>query len=90
MRRCEVLVPGGLHARPAARFVAAARSFASDICLCNMTRGGGFVDAKRPFDILSSDVWQGDIIELEAEGSDEAAAIERLAAIVEDRDGEIT
>lgn len=89
MRRCKVLVPGGLHARPAVRFVAAARGFASDVFLRNVTRRKAFVDAKRPFDVLSSEVWQGDTIEIEAEGPDEAAAVERLVAIVEDRDGGI-
>lgn len=87
-RRCRVLVAGGLHARPASRFVAAARSFKSDIFLRNVSRDIDFVDAKRPFDVLSAEVWEGDVIELESEGPDEAEAIERLVAIVEGREGE--
>ena len=77
----EVTVAGGLHARPAARFVDAAQHSASDVFVRNVTAGGSFVDAARALEVLGARVMQGDVIEIEAEGDDERKVVQTLVDI---------
>jgi len=79
--RVQVLNAVGLHARPAALFVAEAKRFASKILVRNATGNSGWVDAKSILSVLTLGVEQHHEIEIRAEGSDEeqaAAALERL------------
>lgn len=81
----EVTVPGGLHARPAAYFVNAARHSASTVFLRNVTSDGDFVNAGHALEVLGAEVMRGDVIEIEAEGDDERDVVEILADIAQGR-----
>lgn len=81
--RLEVTSAVGLHARPAALFVAEASRFTSKIRVRNATGTSGWADAKSILSVLTLGVEQHHVIELTAEGPDEeqaAAALERLIA----------
>ena len=73
----------GLHARPAAVFVAEAGRFASRIRIRNATTDSGWVDAKSILSVLTLGVEQNHEIEIAIDGPDEdlaAAELERLIA----------
>ncbi len=81
--RLDVTNAVGLHARPAALFVAEASRFTSKIRVRNATGNSGWVDAKSILSVLTLGVEQHHEIEITAEGPDEeqaAAALERLIA----------
>lgn len=69
----------GLHARAAARFVHAANRFRSQITL---TRDGRSMDGKSILGILLLAAARGTQLVVSAEGEDEAAAVEELAAVI--------
>jgi phosphocarrier protein len=75
----------GLHARAAARFVHAANGFKSRV---TVTREGRTMDGKSILGILLLAASQGTALDLGADGDDEAAAVEALAALVESGFGE--
>lgn len=75
----------GLHARAAARFVHAANAFRSRV---TVTREGRTMDGKSILGILLLAASQGTALDLGADGEDEAAAVEALAALVESGFGE--
>jgi phosphocarrier protein len=75
----------GLHARAAARFVHAANAFHSRV---TVTRDGRTMDGKSILGILLLAASQGTALQLGAEGDDERAAVDALAALVEDGFGE--
>jgi phosphocarrier protein HPr len=75
----------GLHARAAARFVHAANAFHSRD---PVTRDGRTMDGKARLGILLLAASQGTALKLGADGDDEAAAVEALAALVESGFGE--
>jgi phosphocarrier protein len=75
----------GLHARAAARFVHAANGFKSRV---TVSRDGRTMDGKSILGILLLAASQGTPLELGAEGDDEGAAVEALAALVEGGFGE--
>jgi phosphocarrier protein len=75
----------GLHARAAARFVHTANRFRSRITL---TGRGKTMDGKSILGILLLAASQGSVLEVGAEGVDEAEAVEALAALVEGGFGE--
>lgn len=82
MRQLEVTVIAsvGLHARPAANLVQAARGFQAEIFL---EKGGRRVNAKSLLSVLALGVKSGEQVAVVADGVDEAealAAIGRLAA----------
>ena len=83
----EVLVRNrlGLHARAAARFVHAANAFRSRVTLA---RDGRTMDGKSILGILLLAASQGTPLVLGAEGDDEGAAVDALAALVESGFGE--
>lgn len=78
----------GLHARPAAAFVKAAKSFESTISLRNLTRDTDFVDAKSLVQVFKIAVAQDHEIELTIEGPDEEAAATELVRLIETNFGE--
>lgn len=65
----------GLHARPAGLIVKECTKFSSVITL---KTNGKSADAKRVFAIMGLGIKQGDTVELEADGTDEEAAIESM------------
>jgi phosphocarrier protein HPr len=75
----------GLHARAAARFVHAANAFRSRV---TVSRDGRTMDGKSILGILLLAASQGTALELGADGEDEAAALEALAALVDGGFGE--
>jgi phosphocarrier protein len=75
----------GLHARAAARFVHTATRFRSRI---TVTRGDRTMDGKSILGILLLAASQGTFLLIRAEGEDEDAAVDGLAALVEGGFGE--
>jgi len=78
----------GLHARPAALFVQTAAQFQSTITVRSVTRNVGPVNAKSILSVLTLGAEQGHVLEITAEGPDEAEAIAALRALVESKFGE--
>jgi len=75
----------GLHARAAARFVHTANRFRAKIAL---TGNGKRMDGKSILGILLLAASQGTPLTLGADGEDEGAAVDALAALVESGFGE--
>lgn len=73
----------GLHARPAALFVSAAKGFTARI---EVGARGIWVDAKSIMGVLRLGVRQGETVVLRADGEDAAAAVAALTAVL-DGDG---
>jgi len=82
MTTCAVTInnPLGLHARAAARFVHVASAYASAI---RVERGGREMDGKSIMGLLLLSASQGTAITISADGSDEAAAVAALRALVQ-------
>lgn len=72
----------GLHARPASVFVQTASEFDADISVQKVDDGAE-VDAKSSIAVISLGVGPGEEIRIEAAGEDGAAAVDRLAELVE-------
>ena len=75
----------GLHARPAALFVQAAKTFQSEI---KVTCGQRQANAKSILSVLTLGANQGAVLTVRAEGPDAEQALAALAALVEDNFGE--
>jgi phosphocarrier protein HPr len=69
----------GLHARPAAQFVKAAKGFSSDIVV---VKGEKEANAKSSLKIMTLGAKKGDSIIIRAEGADAQEAVEALAALI--------
>jgi phosphotransferase system HPr (HPr) family protein len=78
----------GLHARPAATFVKAAKGFESAITVRNLTRGGDPADAKSLVQIFKAAVAKDHEVEIVTDGIDEDAAMEALVGLIESDFGE--
>ena len=70
----------GLHARASAKLTKLAGSFGSEIHLSRNTRR---VNAKSIMGVMMLAAGMGAEIEIEVEGSDEAAAMEALRALID-------
>lgn len=90
MEKIELTVRAkvGLHARPAAEFVKTAARFKSDVTVSNLTTQRGPSNAKSIVMVLSLAVMQNQVIEVTADGEDEAEAIAALREQVESNFGE--
>lgn len=75
----------GLHARASAKLSKLAGSFRSEVFL---SRDGRRVNAKSIMGVMMLAAGLGTDVEIEADGSDEAAAVLALVALVNDRFGE--
>jgi phosphocarrier protein HPr len=75
----------GLHARAAARFVHTANRFRSRV---TVSRQGKVMDGKSILGILLLAASQGSVLEVGADGDDEVAAVEALAALITSGFGE--
>jgi phosphocarrier protein len=76
----------GLHARAAAKFVAKAAEFSSEIYVsCNGER----VNANSIMELLMLACQQGKRVTIEASGEDAADAVGALASLVDDGFGEV-
>ena len=76
----------GLHARPATFFIQKANSFRSTIWV---EKEDSRVNAKSLLGVLSLGIVKGTTITLIADGNDEAAAVEGLAALIDSEFAEI-
>jgi len=81
-RDLEIVNKLGLHARAAAKLVHVAARFKSDI---KIRKGEEEVDGKSILGILLLAAGRGSIITVKADGEDEAAAVEGIAALVANR-----
>lgn len=79
-KQVKVLLRTGLQARPAALFVQEANRFSADIFL---EKDNKKVNAKSIMGLMSLAVSSGSEINIIADGSDEAEAIEALTRFVE-------
>ena len=75
----------GLHARASAKLSKLAGSFRSEVF---MTRNGRRVNAKSIMGVMMLAAGIGSDVELETDGDDEAAAMQALIALIDDKFGE--
>lgn len=80
--------PVGLHARPAATFVQAARQFKSKITIENRDRPEKKPVGISAFNLLQIGVKSGHTVIIRAEGEDEQEAIAALVKLIEENFGE--
>lgn len=78
--------PSGLHARPAAAFVSAAKRFTE--AKVSVIKGDVQRDAKSILQVLTLGVTNGTTITIRAEGAGEADVVRELVALVESGLGE--
>ncbi len=78
-RTAVVADPLGLHARPAADFVAQARTYESEIVLTSGDKSG---NCKSLLGVLKLGIATGSEVGINATGPDELAAVEALAALL--------
>jgi len=75
----------GLHARPAANFVELAQQYTCELVLI---KGGQQANAKSILSLMTLDVRPGDQVTLQADGPDEADAIQALLGLAARNFGE--
>lgn len=78
----------GLHARPASEFVECAANYNSKIKICRAGQEEESVNAKSIVLLLTLGLCKGEEAIISANGSDEAEAVEALAALIESGFGE--
>lgn len=78
-KEAVVAAEEGLHARPAAQFVKAARGYSSDI---KVVKGDTEANAKSSLNLMTLGATHGDKLTIRAEGEDEEAAAEALAELL--------
>lgn len=78
----------GLHARPAARFVSALNARDCDVRVRNVSKAGGWVNAKSLNRVLTLEVVSGERIGVSADGADAERALGAIEALVDDNFGE--
>lgn len=82
-----VINPNGIHARPASIFVQECKKFQSKVTVENIASGKS-KDAKSILGVMSLGMTKGTEIKITAEGPDEDAAIEAIAALIDSGCGE--
>jgi phosphocarrier protein len=75
----------GLHARAAAKLVSTATRFSSTI---RIARDGKSADAKSIMGVMMLAASRGTVISVEADGDDEAQALDAIERLILDRFGE--
>ena len=75
----------GLHARASAKLTKLAGSFQCEI---HMSRNGRRINAKSIMGVMMLAAGIGSEVELEADGLDEAAAMQALRSLIDDKFGE--
>lgn len=75
----------GLHARPSAQVTQTAARFQSEVWIA---KNGRRVNAKSIMGVLMLAAGQGSIVTVDADGPDEAEAVEALGALIESGFGE--
>ena len=82
-REVVVVPEAGLHARPAAKFVKTAKGYSSDLVVI---KDGAEVNAKSSLRLMTLGAKHGDTITIRANGEDEEAAVEALAALISEEE----
>ena len=85
VKEVEIINKLGLHARASTKLTQTASRFTSEVWI---TRNGRRVNAKSIMGVMMLAAAKGSIITLEADGSDEQAAIDALTALIADYFGE--
>jgi len=80
-RRVKILNRLGLHARPAAEFVRAVRTFQSSVTL---VKNGDSYSGASILDVLSANLDHGSLLVIRVEGPDADAALNRLCGLLEE------
>jgi phosphocarrier protein len=75
----------GLHARPSAQLTQVAARFASEVYIA---KNGRRVNAKSIMGVMMLAAGPGSTVTVDAEGPDEAQAIEEIGALIASRFGE--
>lgn len=78
-REAVIVAEEGLHARPAAAFVKVAKGYSSDI---KVIKGETQANAKSSLTLMTLGATKDDKVVIQAEGEDEAEAVEALAALI--------
>lgn len=76
-----IINPSGLHARPAAEFVAEAKKYDAKIQIKRFDEKDA-VNAKSIVMILSKAFAKGDVVQILADGNDEQLAVDSLVALI--------
>ena len=84
-RQVRIVNPLGMHARPAAQFVKVAAAYT---CQIEVIGDGAPVNGKSIMGVMMLAAECGSTLTLRADGADELAALEALAALVADGFGE--
>lgn len=84
-KELEIINKLGLHARASTKLTQTASKFSSEIWI---SRNGRRVNAKSIMGVMMLAASKGAMVTLEANGEDEAAAIEALTALIQDYFGE--
>jgi phosphocarrier protein HPr len=83
--RVTIINKLGLHARAAAKLSKLAGSFGCEVF---MSRNGRRINAKSIMGVMMLAAGLGTAVEIETDGADEAAAMEAILALINDRFGE--
>jgi phosphocarrier protein HPr len=75
----------GLHARPSARLTQTASNFQSEIWIA---KAGRRVNAKSIMGVMMLAAGQGTLLTIDAQGPDEAAAVDAIGALIASGFGE--
>jgi phosphocarrier protein len=87
-KQVQITNPSGLHARPGSDFVNLAKSFESTIKIFRLDKPEKAANAKSIVFVLSLGIKKGMTVEVNAEGSDEQEAVNKLVQFIEDGLGE--
>ncbi len=82
-----VVNPDGVHARPAARIVAALASLDAGVSIATDRRAA--VSARSPTALMALGTRAGDVLRIEADGPDASAGVARILGLVRDGFGEL-
>ncbi len=78
-KEVEIIAPEGLHVRPAAELVKAAKAFSSKITIVS---GEKSASAKSLFKLQTLALTKGTVITVQAEGEDEVTAVDSLVSLI--------
>ena len=85
IKQLEVVNELGLHARVASRIVREARKFQSSVLV---KKEGKSYDLKNVTGVITVNAKRGDILTVEFDGDDEAAAADSMEGLFKDKFGE--
>lgn len=85
IRDCKISNKLGLHARASAKLTQLAAQYQSEVW---MTRAGRRVNAKSIMGVMMLAAGKGSTVTIETIGSDDEAAIDAIAALIDDKFGE--